>query len=79
MSWELMSWRSGLPCQTFGELVLAGWAKPAPLSFFSFFFFLFFLFYTLLLSNGNFSPGKFGSLSPRKASCNRVAALPNPN
>ena len=25
---------------------------------------------------GNFSIGKFGSLSPRKASCNRVA-LPN--
>ena len=40
------------------------------------FFFLFL--FTLCCPNGNFSHGKFGSLSPRKASCNRVA-LPNPN
>ena len=32
----------------------------------------------LCCPNGNFSHGKFGSHSPRKASCNRVA-LPNPN
>ena len=39
-----------------------------------------FLFSVFLLCcpNGNFSHGKFGSLPPRKASCNR-AALPNVN
>ena len=32
----------------------------------------------LCCPSGNLSHGKFGSLSPRKASCNGVA-LPNPN
>ncbi|MCK5814222.1 MAG: hypothetical protein KAH03_08180 [Cocleimonas sp.] len=39
--------------------------------------FFFFFLYTLL-SQWEFSHGKCGSLSPRKASCSRVA-LPNPN
>ena len=37
-----------------------------------------FVFCTLCCPNGNVSQGKFWSLSPTKASCNRVA-LPNPN
>ena len=44
--------------------------------YYYYFFYIFFL--TLSCLNGNFSHGKFGSLSPRKASCNRVT-LPNPN
>ena len=45
---------------------MAGWA-----------FFSLVIFFTPC-PNGNFPHGKFRSLSPRKASCNRVA-LPNPN
>ena len=37
-----------------------------------------FVFCTLCCRIGNFSHGKFGSLSTRKASCNRVT-LPNPD
>ena len=40
--------------------------------------FFFFFFFLLCCPNENFSHGKFGSLSPRKAGCNRVA-LPNLN
>ena len=47
------------------------------LSLHNFYMVLFFVF-TLSCPNGNFSHGKFGSLSARNASCNRVA-LPNPN
>ena len=39
---------------------------------------LYFVLCTLCCPNGNDTHGKFGSLSLRKASCNRVA-LPNPN
>ena len=35
-------------------------------------------FFTLCCHSGNFSHGKFGSLSPKKASCNRLV-LPNHN
>ena len=41
------------------------------------FYYFVFVFCTLSCPNGNFSHGKFRSLSPWKASCNRVA-LPNP-